>query len=64
MSDNDVDDRCPWCGYRDPDLWDFEWGNREEVRAECGSCGRDIVISRHVDVSYVVSRPSEGDRRR
>jgi hypothetical protein len=52
-------DRCPWCRAMLDDLWDFEWGSREELRSECGHCGKDIVISRIVEVDYKVTKPTQ-----
>ena len=43
---------CPECGARQTDLWDYEWGTREELTASCGSCGADYLLSREVAVDY------------
>jgi hypothetical protein len=35
-------------------LWDYNWGDREELRDDCGHCGKAICIVRRVSVSYEV----------
>ena len=44
--------KCPTCGEIQRDLWDCDWGSREELTASCGSCGADYMLSRTVSVSY------------
>lgn len=46
--------RCPFCGKLLKDLWDYNWGDREELRDDCGHCGKAICIVRRVSVSYEV----------
>jgi endogenous inhibitor of DNA gyrase (YacG/DUF329 family) len=40
---------CPHCGESQGDLWDHDWGTREEVRTECGECGKAVTLTRTVD---------------
>ena len=44
--------KCPACGETQRDLWDHDWGSREELTASCGSCGADYMLIRTVSVSY------------
>lgn len=46
---------CPTCHESWSDLWDYDWGTREEIRTECPHCGMDIVLHRDVHVRYGVS---------
>ena len=45
---------CPHCGHKHRDAWDlsFDGGAEGECEIECGECGKDYIISRHVSVSY------------
>lgn len=44
---------CPHgCGHRMGDLWDFDWGSREEIITECEECLKPITIHRCVTVTY------------
>lgn len=51
---------CPECGEENGDLWDHDWGNREELTTSCGSCGKDFLIFRHITVRYE-ARPLKCD---
>ena len=44
--------KCPTCGETNGDLWDHDWGSREELVTSCGSCGADYTLSRTVSVTY------------
>lgn len=50
---------CPWCGEIQGELWDYDWGTREVILAECSDCYRSIDIIRRVDVTYEIRRPPE-----
>jgi len=43
---------CPECGESQGDLWDYDWGSRECLAAQCGECGADYTLMRHVSVRY------------
>lgn len=32
---------CPWCGYKDPDSWEYEEG---ETDVECPSCEKPFTV--------------------
>ena len=57
MSEHEV--MCPHCGYILRDLWDHEWGTREEVETDCGSCEKPIIIRRNVTVDYSAEKKEE-----
>ena len=38
---------CPWCGYEDPDSWEFE-GESDDAY-ECPSCGELCEVERTVE---------------
>lgn len=40
----DSDFRCPWCGYRQTDTWEFVGELRGGGTYECQSCGKSIAI--------------------
>lgn len=50
---------CPACGESWADLWDYEWGNREEIHTECPHCAAALVLQRDVSVRYRVVRDKE-----
>ncbi len=43
---------CPYCGYRERDSWEVDFGSNEMTEVSCGECGRDFPVMRLVDVSY------------
>lgn len=45
---------CPYCGHRERDAWEINFGLDLEGETEhtCGSCGEDYKVSRHVDINY------------
>ena len=49
---------CPLCGALQKDLWEHDFGSREELTASCGTCGADYLLGRHVTVTYAVRRPA------
>lgn len=46
---------CPWCGYEDPDSWEFE-GEYDDAY-ECPSCGELFILER--EVTYTSRRRIE-----
>ena len=43
---------CPNCGYIHIDADDFDFSTSECVETWCNMCGEQIVIIRHIEVSY------------
>lgn len=39
---NEPDLICPFCGYRNPDSWDYDL-NESGVELECPNCGRTFI---------------------
>lgn len=48
---------CPWCGYEDPDSWEFEAEYDEEY--ECSHCGNPFFVEKRVEVTYTSMRRIE-----
>lgn len=48
---------CPWCGYSDPDSWEFDSEYDDEY--ECSHCGKPFIAKRIVDVTYTSKRRIE-----
>lgn len=48
---------CPWCGYEDPDSWEFEDEYDEEY--ECSHCGKPFFVEKRVVVTYTSMRRLE-----
>lgn len=48
---------CPWCGYEDPDSWEFEGECDDEY--ECPSCGELFILERNVSITYTSMRRLE-----
>lgn len=48
---------CPWCGYKDPDSWEFDGEYDDEY--ECSHCGKPFIVKRIVDVTYTSKRRIE-----
>ena len=48
---------CPWCGYSDPDSWEFE-GEYDDAY-ECLHCGKPFIVERIVDITYTSKRRIE-----
>lgn len=48
---------CPWCGYEDPDSWEF--GAEYDEEYECPSCGKPFVLEKLVEVTYTSKRRIE-----
>ena len=46
---------CPECGESQGDLWDYEFGSREELVTSCGSCGKDYVLHQRVTYDFAAS---------
>lgn len=54
--------QCPHCGIMLRDLWDHDWGSREELETDCGACGEPILLSRRVSVDYTAKALKQSDR--
>ena len=60
MSDSDYqyqyndDPLCPYCGHKERDAWEINFGAGMEGETEitCGKCDEEYLVSRHVSVSY------------
>lgn len=48
---------CPWCGYSNPDSWEFE-GEYDDAY-ECLHCGKPFIVERIVDITYTSKRRIE-----
>ncbi len=46
---------CPHCGEQNRDLWDHDWGSREEIETDCGACEEPFTLSRSVTVTYTAT---------
>lgn len=51
---------CPECGEAQGDLWEHEFGSREEIVTACGSCGLDYTLHLRVTHRYAAS-PHKSD---
>lgn len=47
--------RCPKCGERWADLWDYDWRTREVIDVECPFCAADLHLRQSVIVEYSVA---------
>ena len=43
---------CPYCGYADQDSWELGDGGEGSFETDCGECGLEYIVERHVSVSY------------
>lgn len=48
---------CPWCGYSDPDSWEFE--GEYDDGYKCRYCGKPFTVERIVDITYTSKRRIE-----
>lgn len=48
---------CPWCGYSDPDSWEFDGESDGDYR--CLYCGKPFILERIVDITYTSKRRIE-----
>lgn len=48
---------CPWCGYEDPDSWEFD--DEYDDKYECLRCGKPFVLEKLVEVTYTSRRRIE-----
>ena len=48
---------CPWCGYENPDSWEFE--SEYDDAYECPSCGELFILERDVNITYTSRRRIE-----
>jgi hypothetical protein len=60
---------CPYCGHKEKDAWDIDFGDgtEEETTVSCSHCDEEFICSRSVSVSYSTMRIRNGgrnDRRR
>lgn len=46
---------CPECEAAQGDLWEHEFGSREEIVTSCGECGKDYVLHLRVSHKYAAS---------
>lgn len=68
MTPNEIDHNftdeavCPHCGHKHNDSWDFFYDvdvNEIEIEADCMSCNKPMIITRHVIVDYCTRKPEE-----
>lgn len=45
---------CPWCGYKEPDSWEFGEGFDDSY--ECSRCGKRFEVEADVTVEYTSKR--------
>lgn len=45
---------CPHCGEKERDAWEIDFGNGTDgdTTITCGSCDKDYLCTRNVNVSY------------
>lgn len=48
---------CPWCGYEEPDSWEF--GAEYDEEYECSYCGKPFFVEQLVEVTYTSRRRIE-----
>lgn len=54
---------CPYCGHKDRDSWEVDFGGMEgDTDVNCGACGEEFHASRSVSVSYSSWKKEEGGR--
>jgi hypothetical protein len=52
---------CPWCGEEQSDAWElFSASSSDCEETECDTCGKDILITQQVSVSYSTRKPKTG----
>lgn len=47
--------KCPWCNYEHEDSYEFfssRYGDGSTTSIDCYSCGKEIEVTMHVDVTY------------
>lgn len=47
---------CPWCGYEDPDSWEYQEGVTD---TECPRCGKPITVTAELEITYT-TEPTGG----
>lgn len=47
---------CPHCGYEDIDSWEWNDGEEGDGDHDCADCGKPMIVSRHVHVTYSTSK--------
>lgn len=52
------EESCPWCGYVDPDSWEWKEGYNE---AECAHCEHPITVNVAIDVIRRITKRQTGD---
>ena len=43
---------CPWCGYEEPDSWEYEDGDE----TTCNECGGGMKVETHESISYTTAK--------
>ena len=44
--------KCPYCGYKDTDSWEYNMGQDDEIEVECGNCEEEFLVTCHIEVTY------------
>lgn len=57
---------CPHCGARQLDDWEIDFGDDTDGQAtiDCMNCDREMVVTRHVTVTYDTRPSTEAERAR
>lgn len=50
---------CPYCGYKDPDSGDHDFGGDESMELDCGQCGKVFLAREVVSVAYTTYKIEE-----
>lgn len=50
--------KCPYCGYEDPDSWEYSNSVREES-IECGNCENEFLMIAEPEVFYSTSKKKQ-----
>jgi uncharacterized Zn finger protein len=52
---------CPHCGHEHNCSHEFfsNWGDHDEVLAECEECGAEFTLTRHTEVTYSTEKIKE-----
>lgn len=56
---------CPYCGHEERDSWEWQpelHGPEGDGDTECGECGREFGVSRHVSVSYSTRKKDDAPK--
>ena len=52
---------CPWCGEAQGDAWELFKDASGDVEAECADCGKPIMMTQDVTVTYSTWKPKAGE---